>query len=61
MDKFTALKPAISFDHDCTLVVAMELSGKSWLISAAVPGVDRSCTMASVNSAPPDNAPAGGP
>lgn len=31
----------VTFDHDSTLVIAMELSGKSWIIAAAVPGVDR--------------------
>ena len=34
-------KPATAFDHSSSVVVAMELSGISWLISAAVPGVDR--------------------
>jgi len=34
-------KPATAFDHDNTLVIAMELSGKSWILSAAIPGVDR--------------------
>ena len=34
-------KPATAFDHDSSVVVAMELSGISWIISAAVPGVDR--------------------
>lgn len=34
-------KPTTAFDHDSTLVIAMELSGKSWIISAAIPGIDR--------------------
>ena len=34
-------KPTTAFDHDSTLVIAMELSGKSWIISAAIPGLDR--------------------
>lgn len=33
--------PAATFDHDSTLVVALELSGKSWRIGAVVPGVSR--------------------
>jgi hypothetical protein len=38
---FDAPRPATAFDHDSTLVVAMELSGKSWQLGAAVPGVSR--------------------
>lgn len=34
-------KPAVAFDHDSTLVVALELSGKSWLLGAVVPGVSK--------------------
>jgi transposase len=30
-----------AFEHDGTVVAAMELSGKSWIISGAVPGVAR--------------------
>ena len=30
-----------AFDHDSTLVVALELSGKSWEVGAVVPGVAR--------------------
>src|SRR5258708_2607136 len=30
-----------AFDHDTTLVVALELSGKSWEVGAIVPGVTR--------------------
>jgi len=32
---------ATAFDHDSTLVVALELSGKSWEVGAVVPGVAR--------------------
>lgn len=32
---------ATAFDHDSTLVVALELSGKSWEASAVVPGIAR--------------------
>lgn len=32
---------AAAFDHDSTLVVALELSGKSWEVGAVVPGVAR--------------------
>jgi len=35
---FDAHRPATAFDHDSTLVVAMELSGKSWQLGAVVPG-----------------------
>src|SRR5271168_2701773 len=38
---FDAHRPATAFDHDSTLVVAMELSGKSWQLGAVVPGVSR--------------------
>ena len=38
---FELRKPTIKFEHDSTLVIAMELSGKSWVLSAAIPGVDR--------------------
>jgi transposase len=33
--------PATAFDHDSTLVIALELSGKSWEVGAVVPGVTR--------------------
>jgi len=39
--KFDAHKPTTAFDHDSTLVVALELSGKAWEIGAVVPGVER--------------------
>ena len=38
---FELRTPATTFDHDTTVVAAMELSGKSWIISGAIPGVDR--------------------
>jgi len=38
---FELRTPATAFDHDITVVAAMELSGKSWIISGAIPGVDR--------------------
>src|SRR3984957_7154125 len=38
---FDAHRPATAFDHDSTLVVAMELSGGSWQLRAAIPGVSR--------------------
>jgi len=38
---FDAHRPATAFDHDSTLVVALELSGKSWQLGAVVPGVSR--------------------
>ena len=34
---FDAHRPATAFDHDSTLVVAMELSGKSWQLGAVIP------------------------
>ena len=40
-ERFASHKPATAFDHDSTLVVAMELSGKSWELGAVVPGVAR--------------------
>src|SRR5271163_67947 len=33
---FDAHRPATAFDHDSTLVVAMELSGKSWQLGAVI-------------------------
>ena len=38
---FEANRTATAFDHDSTLVVAMELSGESWQLRAVVPGVPR--------------------
>ena len=36
---FDAHRPATVFDHDSTLVVAMELSGKSWQLGAVIPAL----------------------
>jgi transposase len=38
---FDPHKPTTTFEHDSTLVVALELSGKSWELGAVVPGVER--------------------
>jgi transposase len=38
---FNAHKPATAFDHDSTLVLALETSGKAWDLGAVVPGVSR--------------------
>ena len=38
---FDAHKPATAFDHDSTLVLALETSGKAWDLGAVVPGVNR--------------------
>lgn len=38
---FDSRKPATVFEHDSTLVVALELSGKRWDLGAVVPGVTR--------------------
>ena len=35
------LSTETAFDHDNTMVVALELSGKSWEVGAVVPGVSR--------------------
>src|SRR6516225_11501766 len=32
---------AAAYDHASTLVVALELSGKSWQVGAVIPGVER--------------------
>ena len=32
---------ATAFDHDSTLVLALELSGKGWEVGAVLPGVAR--------------------
>ena len=39
--EFNAHKPATAFDHDSTLVLALETSGKAWDLGAVVPGVSR--------------------
>jgi transposase len=39
--EFDAHKPATAFDHDSTLVLALETSGKAWDLGAVVPGVNR--------------------
>jgi len=40
-EAFDARKPATAFDHPTTLVVVLELSGKSWQLAASVPGISR--------------------
>ena len=39
--QFVSHNTVAAFDHDSTLVVALELSGKSWVVGAVVPGVTR--------------------
>ena len=38
---FDSHRPATAFEHDSSLVAALELSGKSWQVGAVVPGVTR--------------------
>jgi transposase len=38
---FDAHRPATAFDHNSTLVLALEMSGKAWDLGAVVPGVNR--------------------
>ncbi len=38
---FDPRKPTTAFDHTITLVMVLELSGKSWELGASVPGVSR--------------------
>ena len=40
-EPFAPATAEAAFDHDTTLVVALELSGKSWEAGAVVPGVTR--------------------
>jgi hypothetical protein len=40
-EPFDARKSATAFDQTSTLVVVLELSGKSWRAGASVPGVSR--------------------
>ncbi len=40
-EMFDPRKPATAFDHTTTLVMVLELSGKSWELGASVPGVSR--------------------
>ena len=37
-----ASNPPAAYDHNTTMTVALELSGKSWEVGAVVPGVTRS-------------------
>lgn len=37
-------RTAAPFDHACTLVVAVEISDKSWVVGAHVPGSTRACS-----------------
>ncbi|HET6158720.1 MAG TPA: transposase, partial [Dongiaceae bacterium] len=39
--QFNPHHAATAFDHDSTLVLALELSGKSWEVGAVVPGLAR--------------------
>jgi transposase len=39
--QFDSRHAATAFDHDSTLAVALELSGKSWEVGAVVPGLER--------------------
>jgi transposase len=39
--KEQSARAATAFDHDSTLVVALELSGKRWEVGAVLPGVSR--------------------
>jgi transposase len=40
-DQTAPSNPSTAFDHDSTLVIALELSGKSWEAGAIVPGMTR--------------------
>jgi len=40
-ERFAPATTETAFEHDSTLVVALELSGKSWEVGAVVPGVTR--------------------
>ena len=40
-EQFEPANAATAFDHNTALVVALELSGKSWEVGAVVPGVVR--------------------
>src|SRR3546814_20461097 len=40
-EHFDSHNAAAAFDHDSTLVVALELSGKSWEVGAVVPRIAR--------------------
>jgi transposase len=40
-EQFDSHNATTAFDHDSTLVVALELSGKSWEVGAVVPGLAR--------------------
>jgi transposase len=40
-DQTAPSTPPAAFDHDSTLVIALELSGKSWEAGAIVPGITR--------------------
>jgi hypothetical protein len=38
-DAMTIQSVATAFDHDSTLVLALELSGKCWEVGAVLPGI----------------------
>ena len=40
-EQFDSHNAMAAFDHDNTLVIALELRGKSWQVGAVVPGVVR--------------------
>ena len=40
-EQFDSHNTMAAFNHDSTLVIALELSGKSWQVGAVVPGVAR--------------------
>lgn len=42
-EQFVSRNATTAFGHDSTLVVALELSGKSWEVGAVVPGLARRC------------------
>jgi hypothetical protein len=37
-EQFDSHNTMAAFNHDSTLVIALELSGKSWQVGAVVPG-----------------------
>jgi transposase len=39
--KSNSVSHPIALDHDCTLVLAIELSNTSWVLAAEIPGLPR--------------------
>jgi len=39
--QFTASRAITAFDQDCTLIVVIEMSQSTWIVTGLLPGVER--------------------